>query len=289
MKYLDQVEDMVRASYGTSKAESTESEKTVVDYSKDYSLENEFIDNPRRKSRDASDIPDVVKSILQKDIDDKDKLVEVFMKEDEEKHQVDFKQLMSIIANPVAKRDNSTDTLKKIEFISRMKMIFSKNLFLGNNDMRKIELQISGASLVGNDNDNAFINLNINNMTAEMNERCMTTNSRINEVLSVLIERYSASLRKEQSDIEQKAKTQKRKEQSNQGKFFPAGLYLKKMRKGNRILTGLALKEVRGGPRIAVINAVGGIGSGKSGNGVNGKSLGSDTLIAQVNNIQDWK
>ena len=36
---------------------------------------------------------------------------------------------------------------------------------------------------------------------------------------------------------------------------------------------------MRGGPRIVVINAVGGIGTGKSGNGAQGKTLGSDTLI----------
>ena len=277
---------MVRASYGSSKVDNTESVKSV-DHSKDYSLENEFIDHPRRKSRDNSDVPEEIKMILQKDIDEKDKIVEVFLNEDDEKHQVDFRQLMSIIANPVSKRENSTDIVKKIEFISRMKAIFSRNLFIGNNDMKKIELQSSGLSLVGNNNDDAFINLNINNMTADMNQRCLTTNFKINEALSVLIERFSVSLGKEQSDVEQKAKIQRRKEQSNQGKFFPAGLYLKKMRKGNRILAGLALKEVRGGPRIAVINAVGGIGSGKSGNGVNGKSLGSDTLIAQVMNSLD--
>jgi protease-4 len=44
------------------------------------------------------------------------------------------------------------------------------------------------------------------------------------------------------------------------------------------------MKQVNGGgARIAVINAVGGIQSGKSGNsGLTGKSLGSDTLIEMV-------
>lgn len=67
-------------------------------------------------------------------------------------------------------------------------------------------------------------------------------------------------------------------------KFLLAGLYLKKMRAGSLILDGLKMKQVNGGgARIAVINAVGGIQSGKSGNsGLTGKSLGSDTLIEMV-------
>jgi len=66
--------------------------------------------------------------------------------------------------------------------------------------------------------------------------------------------------------------------------YFPAGMYLKKMRAGSAILDGLKIKQVLGGSgRIAIINAVGGISSGKSGNsGLQGKSLGSDTLIEMV-------
>ena len=65
--------------------------------------------------------------------------------------------------------------------------------------------------------------------------------------------------------------------------YFPAGLYLRKMRKGARILKGLRFKEVRGGPRVAIINAAGGINSGKSGSSpVQGKTLGSDTLIELI-------
>jgi len=66
-------------------------------------------------------------------------------------------------------------------------------------------------------------------------------------------------------------------------RFYPAGLYMKKMRAGGRILEGLRFREVRSGPRVAIINAVGGIQSGKSGSsGLTGQSLGSETLIAQV-------
>merc|ERR1711871_1535449 len=65
-------------------------------------------------------------------------------------------------------------------------------------------------------------------------------------------------------------------------RVLPAGLYLRKMRKGSRILKGLRMKEARGGERVAVINAIGGINPGKSGNGPNGRSLGSDTVIKLV-------
>ena len=66
--------------------------------------------------------------------------------------------------------------------------------------------------------------------------------------------------------------------------YYPAGMYLKKMRAGSGILDGLKIKQVLGGSgRIAIINAVGGISSGKSGNsGLQGKSLGSDTLIEMI-------
>ncbi|KAJ1430440.1 peptidase family S49-domain-containing protein [Ochromonadaceae sp. CCMP2298] len=62
-------------------------------------------------------------------------------------------------------------------------------------------------------------------------------------------------------------------------KLVTGGGYLKRMRNGARILSGLPLKETRKGPRIAIINAVGGISSGESGSGLNGKTLGSATLI----------
>jgi signal peptide peptidase SppA len=88
--------------------------------------------------------------------------------------------------------------------------------------------------------------------------------------------------KKQKNNMIKKARQLKSKNQYSDGKFLAAGLYLRKMRKGDRILEGLQMREVRGGPRIVVINAVGGIGGGKSGSGVNGKSLGSDTLIEQV-------
>lgn len=61
-----------------------------------------------------------------------------------------------------------------------------------------------------------------------------------------------------------------------------SGIYLKKMRRGDKILQKLRMKEVLTGPRIAVINAVGGIQSGRSSNGAMGKSLGSETLIEML-------
>lgn len=42
------------------------------------------------------------------------------------------------------------------------------------------------------------------------------------------------------------------------------------------------MKDARAGERIAVINAIGGINSGKSSNGPNGRSVGSDTIIKLV-------
>ena len=65
-----------------------------------------------------------------------------------------------------------------------------------------------------------------------------------------------------------------------------AGMYLRKMRKGSRILKGLRLKEVRTGPRVAIINAVGGISPGKSGNGPTGKTVGSDSIIKLVRRVR---
>lgn len=75
----------------------------------------------------------------------------------------------------------------------------------------------------------------------------------------------------------------KQRMERSDGRLFPSGLYLRKMAKGGRILAGVPFKETMGGPRIAIINAVGGINTGKSGNsGIQGKTLGSDTLIQQV-------
>ena len=66
-------------------------------------------------------------------------------------------------------------------------------------------------------------------------------------------------------------------------RIFPGGLYLRKMRRAARIISSLPLKETRGGLRIAIINAEGGIQSGKSGSsGLSGRSLGSESLISLV-------
>ena len=62
--------------------------------------------------------------------------------------------------------------------------------------------------------------------------------------------------------------------------YTASKIYLRKMRKGQRILQGLPFKESFGGPRIGIINAVGGIGPGRSSNGANGRTLGSDSLIS---------
>lgn len=74
----------------------------------------------------------------------------------------------------------------------------------------------------------------------------------------------------------------KDKDDFQDARGYPAGQYLRKMRKGGRILAGLRVKEALSGPRIAIINAVGGIGSGKSSRGPTGVSLGSDSLIAML-------
>eukprot|EP01041_Mallomonas_annulata_P000176 gene176-302_t len=66
------------------------------------------------------------------------------------------------------------------------------------------------------------------------------------------------------------------------------GIYLRKMKKGSRILEGLPTKETFGGARVAIINADGGISSGKSGSsGISGKTIGSDTVIAQIRRIRN--
>lgn len=81
----------------------------------------------------------------------------------------------------------------------------------------------------------------------------------------------------------------KANEKSRRPKLYAGGLYLRKMKAGGRILQGLPINEVFTGPRIGVINAVGGISSGKSGSGVMGKTLGSDTLISLIRAAKDDK
>lgn len=98
------------------------------------------------------------------------------------------------------------------------------------------------------------------------------------------LEKASASRREEAKQYEKEFKAavvQKLRTTARNPSLFPAGLYLRKMRKGYKILRGPKLVEVTGGKRIAIINAVGGISTGRSSSGgINGKSLGSDSLIA---------
>ena len=60
------------------------------------------------------------------------------------------------------------------------------------------------------------------------------------------------------------------------------------MSKASRILDALPIKETFRGSRIAVINAAGGIASGKSSNsGLNGKTLGSDSVIEMIRRVRN--
>ena len=73
---------------------------------------------------------------------------------------------------------------------------------------------------------------------------------------------------------------------SREPRMTPASSYLRKMRKGDRVIHGLPVKETYSGPRIAIINAVGGIATGVSSKG-SSRSIGSDTVIAQLRSLQD--
>jgi ClpP class serine protease len=85
-----------------------------------------------------------------------------------------------------------------------------------------------------------------------------------------------------ETEMAAKQKEERRKRKRNLNSF-PAKPYLRKMRFGYKILRGLSVKPSPGAPRIAVINAVGGIQSGRSSQGgPTGQSLGSDTLISLV-------
>lgn len=92
----------------------------------------------------------------------------------------------------------------------------------------------------------------------------------------------TAKINKAKSDLDSAKRFFEMKVVSSWPRMLAGGMYLRKMRKGARILKGLRLKEVRSGPRVAIINAVGGIASGKSGNGPTGKSVGSDSIIKLV-------
>ena len=109
--------------------------------------------------------------------------------------------------------------------------------------------------------------------------------------IDVTDSKTTAQEKKRQSTENARKESQKLKQRAALARTLPsttlAGLYLRKMRKGGRILKGLPIVEAVSGARIAVINAAGGIGPGKSGNsGVTGKSLGSDTVIAQLRRVR---
>ena len=279
---------MVRASYRKEKKQSSfrkKSENDVVAVEikdeGDYTLENEFINNPRRKSIDSSIKAQEITDIEQSNENNKDTIIEEF-NNDRSKSDISLSKLSkTVMTSAKAKKMNSTELLEEIDFFSKMNKAFSRNLFYGDKDMKRLEFN-TGMSLIGNNNDAGLINLNLNNMTATDNQRVLDTHTALQTSYEQLLNLYTSTSIREKIEVSKKSSVEKRKEQALDGKLYPAGLYLKKMRKGNRILAGLGIQEVRGGARIAVINAVGGIGSGKSGNGVNGKSLGSDTLISQV-------
>jgi hypothetical protein len=288
IRYLDQVEDMVKSSYKKEKKQSSfrrkpESDVVAVEVKEegDYTLASEFINNPRRKSVDSSIKAQEVTDIEQSNENNRNTIIEEF-NNDRTKADTSLSRLSkSVLRSSKGKKMNSTELLEEIKFFSKMNVVFSRKLFYGDKDMKRLEFQ-SGMALIGNNNDAGLIGLNLNNMTATDNQRVLDTHTALVTAYQQLLTQYTSTTIKEKNEVLKKSSTEKRKEQALDGKLYPAGLYLKKMRKGNRILAGLGIQEVRGGARIAVINAVGGIGSGKSGNGVNGKSLGSDTLISQV-------
>lgn len=289
IKYLDQVEDMVKANYRREKESSwglfgnsdddetepvagngtTNEVSPKENFAADYTLANEFIDNPRRVSRDDSLLPP---EILELEI----------VHEDERLEGKEYMSRLEAIAKkPYNNKDNSTTLLERISFCSKIKSEFARNRITYDQDKNKMIKQELKMAI-----ENAYsidlLNMNLNKLSEKDNSMMIQAFNEVDNTYKSLVQRYTEVLRKEKAVAAKKLLFKRRKVKSLDGKFYPAGLYLKKMKKGNRILSGLGLKEVRGGPRIAVINAVGGIGSGKSGNGVNGRSLGSDTLISQV-------
>ena len=117
--------------------------------------------------------------------------------------------------------------------------------------------------------------------TTTVNEPASTTDSTTTTKDTEKTTEKTAALKEEEKN-KKYLSLLKAKKNSLLANGFPAGLYLKKMKKGDRILQGLPTVETYSGDRIAIINAVGGISSGKSGNGANGRTLGSDTLIGLI-------
>lgn len=102
----------------------------------------------------------------------------------------------------------------------------------------------------------------------------------INEARNKTLESIQKHEGKKEKELESTKKFFEYKLKSSEPSFMPAGLYLRKMRKGAKIIQGLRLREALRGERVGVINAIGGIAPGKSGNGPTGKTVGSDSIIA---------
>ena len=307
IKYLDQVEEMVKHNYRREKKsnflsillgeeessevnstqqttegkEAKESEEEKVDHAADYTLESEFVNNPRRKSSPL--LPLAITDLINKTANNTESIISEYIAQDSTLIKKDLKLLNQICTRNI-REQNTTEFLKKFEFFLRMRTVFSRNLFYYNS-VASAFVPNDGTSTVGNNNDDAIIALNLNNMTAAKNDQFLETSRMLFKAVESITGNYMTLLSREQNRADQEKLSARRDARRSLGTLYPAGLYLRKMRKGSRILAGLPYKEVRGGPRIAVINAVGGIGSGKSGNGVSGKSLGSDTLIAQVTRL----
>jgi len=111
-----------------------------------------------------------------------------------------------------------------------------------------------------------------------------TTSANATEPMGSSKEATAADKKKAVEEEEKKKKAaEKKKKRMIVPRLITGGGYLRRMRKGATILSGLPMKETRRGPRIAIINAVGGIASGESGNsGLTGKTLGSETLIGLI-------
>mmetsp|Transcript_13294 Transcript_13294/g.13357 ORF Transcript_13294/g.13357 Transcript_13294/m.13357 type:complete len:859 (+) Transcript_13294:48-2624(+) len=119
-----------------------------------------------------------------------------------------------------------------------------------------------------------------------LNETSVADSAAVSEEVQKAVEEAKqAEKNAEKAAVESaKAKLQLAKREPS---VTPGALYLRKMRKGGRILQGLPVTEAVGGPRIAIINAAGSINTGKSGNSMGSKNIGSDTVISQLRRVRD--
>jgi hypothetical protein len=300
VKYLDQVESLVQASFRVEKKPSLWSrvfgskEQARDGHLKDeslddYMIEKEFATDPRRKSRRENELPEEIRSI-KTIIEKKDETVKFksdFINIDGAAKKAslnsEYVELLSLF-NSKKKYSNSTLILQDLKTLYRMKAVFNSNMFYADQNFKKIESLNEGIDnkMIENNMDEGIIMLNLNGLSSDINNCLLSTLNKFTETEALLVEVFDTQIKKEKTDLKKLKMVENSKLSRSHGKLYPAALYLRKMRKGDRILAGLQIREVRGGPRIVVINAVGGIGGGKSGSGVNGKSLGSDTLIGQV-------